>query len=315
MPEITWPQGKKFAFTIVDDTDRATLKNVPPVYDLLKDLGFRTTKTVWPSRGDGDPVNGGATCADPDYVDWLLDLQAEGFEIGYHLNTYHTSTRQQIIAGLDRFKSLFGQYPAIAANHVGCRDGIYWGDARFDGVTRVIYNIANRFQTCDISRGHVEGDGLFWGDVCRDRIKYVRSFVFKNIDSRRNCAFMPYYDPSRPYVNGWFSSSDGGDLSAFLNCIAGDQQERLEQDGGVCIMYAHLAFGFCDANGKISEQFQRLMARLSRRDGWFAPASQILDHIRTQQGGTHVLSASEKSRLEAVWLIEKLGGPLLRNGI
>ena len=37
---IDWPDGKDFAFTIFDDTDLATLENVPPVYELLGGLGF-----------------------------------------------------------------------------------------------------------------------------------------------------------------------------------------------------------------------------------------------------------------------------------
>ena len=44
---MIWPQNKEFAFTIIDDTDFATKKNIKPVYDLLYDLGFLTTKTVW----------------------------------------------------------------------------------------------------------------------------------------------------------------------------------------------------------------------------------------------------------------------------
>ena len=43
---IPWPHGKRFAFTVFDDTDSATLENVSPVYALLRDLGFRTTKSV-----------------------------------------------------------------------------------------------------------------------------------------------------------------------------------------------------------------------------------------------------------------------------
>jgi hypothetical protein len=44
---VKWPNGKSFAFTIVDDTDEATVNNVKPIYDLLYELGFKTTKTVW----------------------------------------------------------------------------------------------------------------------------------------------------------------------------------------------------------------------------------------------------------------------------
>ena len=44
---IIWPQGKDFAFSIVDDTDNATLENISAIYDLLTELNLKTTKTVW----------------------------------------------------------------------------------------------------------------------------------------------------------------------------------------------------------------------------------------------------------------------------
>ncbi len=48
---ISWPEGKTFAFTIFDDTDRSTVENTKPVYDFLKANGLRTTKSVWPIAG------------------------------------------------------------------------------------------------------------------------------------------------------------------------------------------------------------------------------------------------------------------------
>src|SRR5881397_2840861 len=45
---MTFPGGKRFAFSILDDTDDSTLENVKPIYDLLRERGLRTTKTVWP---------------------------------------------------------------------------------------------------------------------------------------------------------------------------------------------------------------------------------------------------------------------------
>ena len=41
--KILWPDNKKFAFTIFDDTDRANLENIKIVYDFLNKLGFKTT--------------------------------------------------------------------------------------------------------------------------------------------------------------------------------------------------------------------------------------------------------------------------------
>ena len=48
---MKWPEQRKFAFTIVDDTDKATVENVKPVYDFLAESGIRTTKTAWPIGG------------------------------------------------------------------------------------------------------------------------------------------------------------------------------------------------------------------------------------------------------------------------
>ena len=67
MAKATWPDGKAFAFTIFDDTDNATLETVAPVYDLLRDLGLRTTKSVWTHSGSGTAPIGGATCEDDEY--------------------------------------------------------------------------------------------------------------------------------------------------------------------------------------------------------------------------------------------------------
>ena len=46
MDRIEFPGDRRFAFTILDDTDDSTLENVRPVYERLRDLGFRTT-TPW----------------------------------------------------------------------------------------------------------------------------------------------------------------------------------------------------------------------------------------------------------------------------
>ena len=57
--KIMWPQGKRFAFTIIDDTDRSNVENIGPVYDFLYENGFITTKTVWPLSPRGSPIGGG----------------------------------------------------------------------------------------------------------------------------------------------------------------------------------------------------------------------------------------------------------------
>jgi hypothetical protein len=300
-----WPEGKQFAFTVFDDTDCATLGNVKGVYDFLADCGFRTTKSVWVV--EGDPARGkhaGQTCADPDYLRWLLEMQAKGFEIGFHNGTWHSLGRDDVCAALDKFAELFGHDPAVAANHTGVIDSIYWGDARLTGWRKPLYNLLTGFQNLGKYRGHVEGDPHFWGDLCNARVKYFRNFVFRDINTLKVCPLMPYHDPRRPYVNHWFASSDGADCKKFEECVSEEAQDRLEQAGGACIMYTHFAAGFLDA-GRLARRFRSLMERLAKKGGWFVPVGELLDRL-SQSGGRRDISDSQRRRLECKWLWEKI---------
>jgi hypothetical protein len=153
-------------------------------------------------------------------------------------------------------------------------------------------------------RGHVEGDALFWGDLCRERIRYVRNFVFRDINTLKSCPIMPYHDPKKPFVNQWYSSSEGAERVAFTKCISEAAQDRLEEEGGACIMYTHLACGFFE-NGRLDPGFRRLMERLAQKGGWFVPTCTLLDHLQQRNGG-HVLSPAERAAMESRWLFEKI---------
>jgi hypothetical protein len=109
MSTLSLPNSKRFAFTIFDDTDNSTVQNVKPVYDLLTDLGFQTTKSVWvyPPRGRFT----GSCLQDPGYLSWILKLQADGFEIGLHNVGDGAFTRREIHEGLEIYRSLLGHYP------------------------------------------------------------------------------------------------------------------------------------------------------------------------------------------------------------
>ncbi len=306
-PPITWPEGKRFAFAFFDDTDLGTVANVGPVYELLAECGIRSTKSVWPTASTREPVNGGETCEDPHHREWLLGLQADGFEIGYHLDTAHTAFRDETIAGLERFREIFGDYPRIGANHTGCRNCIYWGDARLHGVNRLIYNLATRFKNHNRFFGEVEGDPTFWGDVCRERITYMRSFVYPEINTLKACPMMPYHDPDTPYVNLWYASSEGSNRDSFVETLSEANQDRLEEEGGACIMYTHFGFGFHDGR-QVDPRFAQLMKRLGQKDAWFTTTSRLLDFL-VEQGRGQTIARRDRQRLERTWLSQKL-----RNG-
>src|SRR5581483_1475254 len=267
---MRWPEDKSFAFSIFDDTDSQTLEAGGAVYALLADLGFRTTKSVWPIRGKGQPSDHGATCDEPEYRAWVQSLQAQGFEIGFHMTTSHTSRREETIVGLERFAEYFGHYPVTMANHYYSDENLYWGDDRLSGLNRLVYNLLTRYRNHGKFFGHVPGHPYFWGDICKEKIKYVRNFSFAEINSLKMCPFMPYFDPLRPYVNYWFAAAEGATAPRFIERLSEANQDRLEAEGGACIMYTHFGLGFFE-NGKVNGRFRQLMERLSKKNGWFVP--------------------------------------------
>ena len=135
-------------------------------------------------------------------------MVAQGFEIGWHGATVHTSPRAETLEGLDRFRDLFGGDPSSMANHYN-GEAIYWGPARLTGLRRSAYLALTPFRSPDRHSGHVEGHPCFWGDLCRERIRYCRNFVFSDVNTLRACPWMPYHDPARPWVNRWFAGSEG----------------------------------------------------------------------------------------------------------
>jgi hypothetical protein len=301
--KIQWPAGKDFAFTLFDDPDLQTVDVVRPVYSFLADLGFRTTKGVWPLQGSRTPRMGGETCGNERYLKWILDLQKHGFELALHNVTYHTSTREETRRGLEVFSQLFGQHPTSMANHTGNHEGIYWGNARLSGPQKAIYNLLH-LTSDNVHQGHIETSPLFWGDLCRQHIKYVRNFSFGDINTLKACPYMPYHDRDRPYVNYWFAVSEGARIAAFNSMLSEENQDRLLSEGGACIVYTHLGCGFVE-NGQLNWRFKSLMKRLSTMNGWFVPVHVLLDYLLAFKGH-HEISRRERSSLERRWLKHKV---------
>ena len=303
---ICWPEGKTFAFTVFDDTDNDDIDKTRPVYELLASCGLRTTKSCWVRR-PGPQETGycpGMTTEDPEYLQYILGLQAQGFEIALHNVSWASSTRQQIAEGLDRFERQLSHRPRVFANHAGTADSVYWGPRRFSGIRSFLYNLSTRFRNNNRFTGHVESSPHFWGDFCFDRVAYVRSFTFKQTNTLEVCPQTPYHDRSRPYVRNWFASCDGHNLPAFIEAISESRQDQLEAASGCCIMYTHFASHFANG-GTVDGEFERLIRRLSAKNGWFVPVGQLLDHI-VQQRGQYEITPRELARLEWRWLCQKI---------
>ncbi len=301
---LAYPGGKRFAFSIVDDTDCGTVATLAPVYALFRELGLRTTKTVWVRRSsEPDQFDTNSeTLEVPAYLEFVRALREDGFEIAMHTTAPGSSRRQETIAAYDRFRELFGADPVMNVNHSMNRENLYWGRHRLDSRwARLLYDKTAGLHAFD---GHVEESPFFWGDVCRARTTYLRGFILKDIDVLRSNPSMPYHDPKRPFVNFWYSAADGEDVPRFIELLGEEAQERLERDGGCCLVYTHLGKRFAaDVEG--GGEWQRRMRSLAKRPGWFAPASTILDFLRSNGGGG-VIPGGERRAIERRWMIERL---------
>lgn len=300
------PPGKRFAFTIFDDTDNSTLYNTRPVYDFLESLGIRSTKSVWvyPSRGRYQ----GASLQDDEYRAWILRLAEAGFEIALHGVGDGTFSRDEIADGLDAFERLVGHVPNVHCNHAGNVDNLYWWSKRMEPPISGLYGLVHRLvkrKPPVVSLGDVEGSRHFWGDLAKQRVRYVRNLVFNDIDTLRCDPQMPYHVPTKPWVNRWFSSSDGQNCRVFTDLIDPASVDRLEESGGVCIVYTHFGYGFVDERGALDPSFRERLTHLATKGtGWFLPVTPLLDHLAAH-GPADDPDWGYRLRLNLRWLADR----------
>ncbi len=310
---IKWPDGKQFAFTIIDDTDGATVANVKPVYDYLFKSGLITTKTVWayPPRDK----YGGSSLAELEYEEFIKELIDKGYEIASHGPGSGSFKRDEVLSGFEKIRTLTGNYPNIHINHALNMDNIYWGSKRFSFPINVLYKHVRKVlgRKSVESLGDEVGSSHFWGDFSKKNIKYTRNRVFSDLNTLHCDKMMPYRDLSKDiHSNFWFSSSDGFDCKTFTKLLAYEDIDRLEKTGGCAVVYTHFAFGFVDELGKLNEDFSRQIDYLVSKNGWFVPASELLNHLASGQDDRY-LPSTQGIALDLKWFMDRIGRKLFLN--
>lgn len=304
---MKFPDGRTFAFTILDDTDDSTLENVKPVYDCLKANGIRTTKTVWAvDCPEGSRLFFAAdTLQRKEYLDFVQQLARDGFEIAFHGATMESSRRERTLTALEVIKQEFGAYPSLFCNHGYNQDNLYWGPKRFHtGWLRALMGLTQKKPGAYYA-GDSEGSEYFWGDVCRQHIRHVRNFTFDSLNVLEADPYMPYGLAGTPYVNRWFSTADAPDATAFVRLLSEGNLERLERAGGACILSTHLGKGFVK-NGTLNPAVEGIFQYLGQRAGWYVPASELLDYLAAKQGRGQELNWWQVCRLEMRFLFAKI---------
>lgn len=286
-PSISpYPNGKNFAFTITADPDVNRLEKDKLIYDFFTEVALRTTIAVWvkePTRSTGVPDTpipheNGDSCARSDYLKYMQELQKRGFEIALHSVSSGNDYREETIKGYEKFKDYFGAYPNINIMHSTNLENVYWGKKVVEnnmlrGLISLFADRANYPY-----EGEIPQSQYFWGDILKQKTKYVRMWGTSDINTLKFNPSMPYHNPQKPYVHYWFSFSDGRDVDIFNQLLSKENIKRLIEERGASIVYVHF-YGFV-SNGKLNETFKnRIKTLTQQKDGWFVPATTLLDRL------------------------------------
>jgi hypothetical protein len=281
-----FPDNKKFAFTIVDDTDDAYLENIQPIYDLLKKNNIYTTKTVWVYPVRDSQYSKGDSLNRPEYADFISKLKRSGYEIGLHNIGSGEFVREEIRDGLEVYKNTLLEYPKMHINHSYNPDNIYSGIKRFSFPFNFI--VGKLYSQYSNFSGEIPSSKHFWGDIHKKIIKYSRNYEIDDINTTRHSTFMPYKDSQYDeYANYWFSSTFCPNQWMFNHVVNRKSIDKLESEGGICILYTHLGYYMVD--GEIDKGFKEAIEYLgSKQTGWYAPASNILDFLITHKNENNI---------------------------
>jgi hypothetical protein len=301
---MRWPDGKRAAFAIVDDTDDATLPDIANVYSHLLDAGLRITKTVWvyPVR-DTQFFRGDSLMGNDSYLAFIRQLAARGFEIGLHNVGSGDFSRREIEAGLEYFRSALGAYPRLHVNHSYNKDNIYGGEKRFsfpfDLLVRLMHRQYRGFE------GEIRSSLHFWGDLHKKHIRYSRSYEIDDFNLLRAVSF-PYTDARYDeFCNAFYPSVFCSNQDLFARQVTEDNVKRLIDEQGCSIIYTHLGY-FCERGG-VDKRFVAAVLMLKRheRDLWIAPVGEVLDYM-SRVGGQREIGRLAKLRVEAKSLWTRL---------
>lgn len=264
---------------------------------------MRTTKTCWvyPPRDSFT----GHSLSNEGYRNFVLDLAKKGFELALHNVGSGAFNREEILRGIELFKDFTGDYPLMQINHANNPDNLYWGSERYTGFTKflikIIYGNKRSYYGSDINSPY------FWGDVSKNHIKYIRNHTFNGINTLNYDPQMPYRAKKKnEFSNYWFSSSDGHTVEEFNNLISSKNVNELVASGGLCIVYTHFASGFVNGNGVVDCTFEMQLRNLSQKEGWFVPASEILDYLLTQKKEPEFVSQFYQACLDVRWMFDRV---------
>jgi len=164
--------------------------------------------------------------------------------------------------------------------HSKNHENIYWG--KYWLSNKLLSKLVSIYEPLEFG-GHNPSSPYFWGDICKEKTRYVRNFDSMLTNTLRFDPSTPYHDPRKPYVNFWYSSAFGAGTT-MLKLLGETEIDSLAEEDGASIIHCYLRhFAKPEAEGEFSVHplFRKAIDYLaSRDDGWYVPGSELLDRIR-----------------------------------
>ena len=297
--EILWPPHPYQAgFCITDDTDAATLESVRIVYDFLSSIRLLASKTVWafePAEPCGIPplpptILRGITLQNRDYLAYCQSLGERGFEICLHGASAGNNVRERTTRALEFLERHFGAAGTYIC-HAKNAENLYWHEKVAPrGPTRWLLSLASRYR-CS---GEDPASPYFWGDLCLEKVRHIRLFRTRDVNTLARNPSMPYFDPEKPLVRGWFAATK----RSFHDCTRAEALEDLKRQGGLCVLYQYMHRYADIRTHRVDPGFQSDAERLmSTPEILVDTTSNLMNRLRLIQG---VFLAQ---RRHALWIV------------
>ena len=284
--KVIWPPYPYEAgFCITDDPDASTFAQTRAVYDFLMSKSFVTTKAVWvfepESRCGVPPIPDsalrGITLADKSFASYCSELGDAGFELCLHGASAGNNKREQTLNAFLIFSEKFGTSDTFIC-HSKNADNIYWEDKTTSLFPfRSLLALYSR-HTCS---GEISGSPYYWGDICSSKINQIRLYKTRCCNTLKRNPSMPYYDPQKPLVNGWFSATK----RPLAYCADDFQIEQLKKENGLTVLYQYL---HRYANPETNALDQHFICSINRLSGdsklLVHNVSSIMKRLRQIQG-------------------------------
>lgn len=308
-----YPDGRRFAFTLVHDADGAYSRRLAPLFEVFDSLNLKLTVTAftlwaawahgggiwdeWPAGSLEHPM--GVPLEDGKEREFYLGLARNGHEIAMHAASETSDTRQSLSRAFDLFEELFGKQPLY-----------------------VEHSSANNLDA-QVREGSEPDSPYFNQDLLRQRCRWV---WLDDPHALADQGHPSFYDiqachgsPLRAsqvsfgLTNAFRRSGrwGWGNGDGFLEVYTEERILELERNRGLALVYTHLQEGWRDAqSGHMRQEIRARLEFLASRCGWFAPAGVILDRLQALeqiQLGAYEVRNEGSQRLSGLTLVSPEG--------